>query len=191
MWRATDKATSERDEKKGLRWGYFGTLADRAQNTGMWIWISYSEPGWAMRPFSKASHIFLRLLMWSFCATAAYGVKNVESRLIYHPLFSWNPVKVFYPLWGITYICIQMKNRKPQKKKKSFWLGFFWTRFQPIIAKEHFPSFFFFIKICSFQRHVLFLHRDVLKLSRGKQIVSTQLKNETTKRSLTRCPKGS
>lgn len=181
MWRATDKATSERDEKKGLRWGYFGTLADRAQNTGMWIWISYSEPGWAMRPFSKASHIFLRLLMWSFCATAAYGVKNVESRLIYHPLFSWNPVKVFYPLWGITYICIQMKNRKPQKKKKSFWLGFFWTRFQPIIAKEHFPSFFFLSKYVLSKDMLYFFIEMSWNLAEGNRLLARNLKMKQPK----------
>lgn len=27
----------EQDEKTGLRWGYFETFADRAQNMGIWI----------------------------------------------------------------------------------------------------------------------------------------------------------
>lgn len=50
---------------------------------GIWVSVSYSEPAWAMWPFSKASFSLLRLPIWSSCFTEACGDKNVGPRLIY------------------------------------------------------------------------------------------------------------
>ena len=133
-----DKATPRKRWKERFKMGIFWNICWQGTEYRYVDMNLFSEPDWSMWPLSKASYIFLRLLMWSFYFIEAWGDNNVGLRLI---CLFFLEIKRKHFITYEEYHTFAF-NWKIESQKISFYYRHSELGFNPSLSKNAFFHFF-------------------------------------------------